>query len=272
MSTTPAQNTPMTIITNSIMGIKDDFEKTNNESLDFQIEARFALQIFEGNDFLQKTANSNPKSLKFALRNVSMVGLTLSPSLGLAYLVPRKGAICLDISYKGMITMLYKFGAVRNLSAELVYENDQFEYSPSEINPVKHKADPFSSNRGNVVGGYAKAVLSNGELLYAVMSIAELDGIMSRSESFKSGSSPWKTDKPEMYKKTLIRRLFKTIPKTFINPANQERIDTVMQLDQQSGEINFDAEKQERKGKLDDFLNDIPEAQVLPVEQPLNAI
>lgn len=262
------------LINKHIADIAPDFEKTNTEDLSFATEARFAMQIFASNSFLQDVALKDTDSLKFALRNVSMVGLTLSPVLGLAYLVPRKGKVYLDISYKGMITMLYKFGAVKHIFAELVYENDLFEHEPTNLQqPIKHKPDVFSPDRGKLVGGYALAVLPNGSIHHTVMSLKEIYSIKARSESVKSGKgSPWDSDEPEMIKKTLLRRAFKTIPKTFVTPANQDRINTVMELDQQSAEINFDAEKQERKGKLDDFLNDIPEATVIATEQPLNTL
>lgn len=257
------------LINKHIADISTDFEKTNTEELSFAVEARFAMQIFANNSFLQDVALKDTDSLKFALRNVSMVGLTLSPVLGLAYLVPRKGKVYLDISYKGMITLLHKVGAVKHIFAELVYEVDFFEYDPTDLGqPIKHKADVFNPQRGKLMGGYAIAVLPNGSIHHTVMPLQEIDSIKARSESVKSGKgSPWDSDATEMMKKTIIRRAFKTIPKTFITPANQDRINAAMELDQQSGEINFDAERQLQKANLDNFLEEIPDAQVVPNEQ-----
>jgi recombinational DNA repair protein RecT len=61
-------------------------------------------------------------------------------------------------------------------------------------------------------GVWAKAVLSDGSEQYEVMSIGEIDAIRGRSKAGSSG--PWKTDYPEMAKKTVIRRLFKRLPKS----------------------------------------------------------
>lgn len=247
--------TGIQLVQKTLASVQTDFEKTNRDALDFSVEARFALQIFDANSFLQSVAQRDPASLKAALRNVSMVGLTLSPVLGLAYLIPRKGKICLDISYKGMITMLYRFGAVQSISAELVYQGEEFDYRPSEANPVTHRANPFG-DRGAVLGGYARALLPNGCLLYAVMSADEVEKIKQRSESVKAGkSSPWDTDEAEMTKKTLIRRLFKIIPKTFVNAANFERVNAVMELDAESGKLATPDEQPKKGGALDEFLN-----------------
>jgi recombination protein RecT len=63
------------------------------------------------------------------------------------------------------------------------------------------------------------------------MSRQDIDGIMNRSQSVKSGkSSPWKTDWGEMAKKTVVKRAYKYWPKT-------ERLDSaVHHLNTESGE------------------------------------
>ncbi|EON5390422.1 recombinase RecT, partial [Escherichia coli] len=62
-------------------------------------ESQFAIQQFQKNDFLAKTAQANLPSARNAIINVAAIGITLNPSSKLAYLVPRGGAVCLDISY-----------------------------------------------------------------------------------------------------------------------------------------------------------------------------
>jgi recombination protein RecT len=56
---------------------------------------------------------------------------------------------------------------------------------------------------------------ADGDYLTTCMSRDEIDGIMNRSQSVKSGkSSPWKTDYNEMAKKTVVKRAYKYWPKT----------------------------------------------------------
>ena len=95
---------------------RDSFEKANEYNMNFAREANFALQILEGNKYLQ---GSKPESIRNAIVNVSLTGLTLNPALKYAYLVPRKiGSdlhCILDISYIGMIKLLTDAGAVKSL-------------------------------------------------------------------------------------------------------------------------------------------------------------
>lgn len=251
----------ITVIQEQIKKVESDFDKTNVAGLLYPTEARYALQIFQSNSFLMDCASKNVASLQAALRNVAMVGLTLSPVLGLAYLIPRKGAVCLDISYKGMITLLHRFGAIHNMVVELVYEGDDFEYVPSRLDdPIRHVANVFSKNRGECIGGYAITSLPNGAIIPTVMTKEEFENIKNRSESAKAGkASPWSTDENEMRKKTVVRRASKMIPKTFIKPQFEESFKTAMELDLESGKLTpVDPGKSK-----DDFLNDIPDAVVV---------
>lgn len=60
-------------------------------------ESQFAIQLFQNNDYLAKVAFQNQTSTQNAIINVAAIGISLNPAQKLAYLVPRKGAICLDI-------------------------------------------------------------------------------------------------------------------------------------------------------------------------------
>src|SRR5690606_39362507 len=92
---------------------RPDFEANAAElklNLSFQKEANFALQIFQGNDYLTKMS---PDSIKNAIVNVALTGLTLNPVMKFAYLVPRKGKFVLDVSYMGLAKILTDTGSVK---------------------------------------------------------------------------------------------------------------------------------------------------------------
>ncbi|EOK6706430.1 recombinase RecT, partial [Escherichia coli] len=74
------------------------------------------------NDFLAKTAQANLPSARNAIINVAAIGITLNPSSKLAYLVPRGGAVCLDISYMGLLHLAQVTGAIQWGQCKLVYE------------------------------------------------------------------------------------------------------------------------------------------------------
>ncbi|STS93447.1 RecT protein [Klebsiella grimontii] len=52
--------------------------------------------------------------------------MSLNPAQKLAYLVPRKGAICLDISYMGLMHIAQQSGAIKWCQSAIVRKNDQF--------------------------------------------------------------------------------------------------------------------------------------------------
>ena len=70
----------------------------SDESVTWEKEKQFAIQAFQGNKFLTDTATKNPASLQNAIINVASIGISLNPANKHAYLVPRDGRICLDIS------------------------------------------------------------------------------------------------------------------------------------------------------------------------------
>lgn len=184
--------------------------------VNFKEESSFALQILTDNDYLCRVAMGNQDSLKRAILNVAIIGLSLNPYKAEAYLIPRKGKVCLDISYRGYIQLAANIGAIKKIDVELVHKNDDFKYMGPD-QPPRHDFDPFDTERGPVIGGYVIAKLGNGEVVFTHMTIAEIESIRDRSESWKAYrekgvSSPWVSDRAEMIKKTLIRRARKTWP------------------------------------------------------------
>lgn len=204
-------------------------KRHNVADFSFAREAAFAIQILAQNKYLSDVACGNQDSLKEAIVNVAAVGLSLSPVHKQAYLVPRKNRVCLDISYQGFLDLATSRGAILWAKAELVHDKDQFEFLGINIMP-KHKIKNVFGDRGAIIGGYCIAKMPTGDLLVDRMSRAEIEKIRDRSEgwkAFKNGNastSPWSTDEAEMMKKTLIRRAYKSWPKTVIPEALQEAL------------------------------------------------
>lgn len=193
-------------------------KRHNVPSFTFARESEFAMQALRANDYLAGVACKNQDSLKDAIINVAAVGLSLSPVFKFAYLVPRKGKVCLDISYTGLVELATAKGIILWCKAEIVYDTDVFDFKGVNELP-HHHYDPFGE-RGKIIGGYVAAKLANKDLLVDFMSIAEIHALRDRTESWKAHvkegkSTPWATDPHEMIKKTLIRRGQKSWPKSF---------------------------------------------------------
>lgn len=122
----------------------------------FDVESLFAMQLLTKTDYAMKVANENPQSVRNAMFNVASTGLTLNPANAYAYLVPRDGAIMLDISYKGLIKIATDAGSILWARADLVYADDKFIYNGPAAMP-EHSANVFKKERGEVVGAYCIA-------------------------------------------------------------------------------------------------------------------
>ncbi|MFK3845322.1 recombinase RecT [Stenotrophomonas sp. NPDC078853] len=209
-------------IDQSIYDTRDSFVSVlTDRSINFDREAEFALQALYGNDYAMKIAMSNRQSVINAVVNIAAIGISLNPAKKQAYLVPRDGKICLDISYMGLMDLAIDSGSIRWGQAELVYEADTFGLNGVDQQPT-HLRNPFATDRGAVIGAYVVVKTVDGDYLTDTMSREEIDGIMNRSQSVKAGkSSPWKTDWGEMAKKTVVKRAYKYWPKT-------ERLDTAI--------------------------------------------
>lgn len=224
----------------------------------FARESAFAMQILKDNEYLAGVAFQNQDSLKEAIINVAALGLSLSPMHKLAYLVPRKKKVCLDISYQGLIHLATSKGVIKWAKAEIVHEKDKFEYLGVNKEP-HHRFNPFEE-RGKVMGGYCVARMVDGECLVDFMTITEIYSIRDRSEAWKAfvdkkvKSTIWKTDEGEMIKKTLIRRAYKSWPKT----VAQDEMDKAMEVTNESDGIDFRAEASLPQTEKPPALKDSP--------------
>lgn len=193
---------------------KDQFlSRQVSSDISFEAEAGFAIQLLSS-DYAKGIALKNKQSVIDAVTNVSAIGISLNPAKKQAYLVPRDGKICLDISYMGLIDLAVATGSILWAQCVIVRENDEFELRGYD-QPPHHKYNPLSANRGAILGAYATVKTPAGDYLTHVMTLSDVYAIRDRSQSWKSGkSSPWKTDEGEMIKKTVIKQAYKYWPKT----------------------------------------------------------
>ena len=224
--------------------VRKKFEEMGN-SLQFAKEVAYATQSVQKNPIL---LNCNPATVIASLFNVSLTGITLNPILGYAYLIPRRVSgvfeCCLDVSYKGLIQILTDSGGVKNIYSHVVYEQDKFsiEYG---VEPRLIHAPCLSSNKGKVTGVYGVAVLSDGSKSFDYMDVEEINYIKGRSEMGKRNAGPWTTDFNEMAKKTIIKRMFKYLPKN----DKLMRVAEAIAIDNDNNGIDFAAEAKQLEAK-----------------------
>lgn len=194
-----------------VQDAEEDFNKIAmlDNLVRFESEGKFAVQIIMASEYLQKCSTM---SIRNAITNVASVGLTLNPAMKLAYLVPRDGQCCLDISYIGLKKLATDTGSVFDCAAEVVRVNDHFKYKGPYAAP-EHDFDPFASEeeRGDVRGVYVWAKLPNGIDKIETLGLEEIKKIKSKS---KAKTGPWQEWFGEMCKKAAIKRASKGWPRT----------------------------------------------------------
>ena len=204
----------------------------------YEAEYGFAIQQLKANSFTMKIATQNPDTLMQAMSNVAACGLSLNPAKKEAYLVPRKGKICLDPAYGGLVKLATDTGSILWVQARLVHENDSFVMRDIDQVP-DHSFDPFS-DRGPVTGVYCTAKVHDGSFLTEAMNRHMVEEIRDRSEAYKANpeKTPWFTDPGEMFKKTVIRRASKLWPKSD-NIDAEMRLAAAIQVSNDNEEIKL---------------------------------
>jgi len=185
-----------------------------DSSLTWAKECQFAIQLFQRNQKLAETAVANPTSAQNAIINVAAIGISLNPASKLAYLVPRDGMVCLDISYMGLLHIAQSAGVIKWGQCKLVHASDQYETLGLDKAPA-HKYAPFATpdDRGPVIGGYCTVKTADGDYLTEEMSYAEIEEIRKVSKAGSSVKGPWVNFWSEMARKTIVKRAYKYWPR-----------------------------------------------------------
>lgn len=197
--------------------------------------------------------DTDPASLFRAARDAAELGLSLNPSLGEADILkvwnnkingyesqfrPR---------YGGLMKLARQSGDVKKIEAHIVHKNDEFQEERG-LNPILiHR--PARENPGPPTHAYCVWTLADGEKQFEVMTGEQVLAIKARSSSKnKQGQvvGPWVTDEEEMWRKTVVRRASKYMPRSAETFAKAVALDNLREAGVsarvENGEVLFDAE------------------------------
>ena len=141
----------------------------------------------------------------------------------LAVYAGRNPRCQLLVDYKGLIDTAIAEGIVQDVNAKEVRENDDIDIDFGEV--TRFKIDPRKP-RGEIIGCVAYAILPNGRRKSVFLDLAELKQIRDCAQT----DEVWGSWEVEMYKKSAIRRLFKTT-------RNTPRMNALMAIDNDSFEL-----------------------------------
>ena len=168
------------------------------------------------NGSLQK---ATPISIGEALAYAAIQGLEVDKNQ--VYFIVYDKKMTMFRSYFGDIAVAKRSGIVKEISARVIYKGDVYEIKTNEDGKEYITGHMTSlENRDNdIVGAYAWAVLPDGNREYAIMTWKEIQKNWSKS---KAGGATQKDFPQEMAKRTVIRRLVKTLFNTCPTDVSEE--------------------------------------------------
>ena len=168
----------------------------------------------------------DPLSFLGSVIQASQLGLEPGNGLGQCYLIPfnntktGKKEVQFMMGYQGMIDLVSRCDGRPLLSPRAVYEEDKFEFEFGLNEKVLHRPVPHHKD-SKLVAVYCTVIFNDGRKIFDVMTRVDIDAARGRSKA--RGFSPWQTDFEAMAKKTVIRRMFKFLPKS----AELQRVDAM---------------------------------------------
>jgi len=175
---------------------------------------RIALTEFRKNP---KLADCDPRSVFAAIIIASQLGLEPGV-LGQCYLIPFKRECQLIVGYQGLVDLVRRSGFVSRIEAHVVHERDQFTYKTGLSTVLEHEPT-LEGDPGKPRLVYAVAEFKSGGYHVEVMTEEQINRIRDRSQAVINAknygkSTPWDTDTDEMWRKTVLRRICKFLPKS----------------------------------------------------------
>jgi len=175
-----------------------------------------ALALLNGNDTIQKFIKDHPKDgiaqVKAGMMRGAYLGLDFLN--GEAYLIPYGSKLDYSTSYIGEVKLRKKYSVrpIKDIYAKVVRQGDDYEETVIDgKQSVNFKPLPF--NNGEIIGAFAVCQFEDGDILVDSMSKDEIEN--SRKSSKAQSSPVWGRFYEQMAKKTVMRRLCKTIDMDF---------------------------------------------------------
>lgn len=157
-------------------------------------------------------------------------------------LIPYGNELQFQVMYRGLAQLVYNTGVVNKIDAQLVFPEDEWSIEEGTERKLVHKwtADSLKINRttaDNALFVYATGILNTGEKAFQVMTQSEVKQIKDQSVKAIKDDTPWKKWPAEQYKKTVVKRFCKLLPKSSID----NRLAFALQADNlaEAGKLNL---------------------------------
>lgn len=173
------------------------------------LKSAYILLSDPKNDILSKCSK---ESVAEAL--LKMVVYGVSPIKKQCYFIPYGDKLECSISYAGNIVTAKRYGKLKSIKANAIFEGDEFEFEVDAVTGrrkvVKHKQTLESVGSNKVKGAYAVYELTDGTIDVEVMSIAQIQAAWGQGGS-KGNSPAHRNFMDQMACKTVINRACKLL-------------------------------------------------------------
>jgi recombination protein RecT len=199
---------------------------------------------------------------------LDMVVQGLSPMKKQCAFVPYGDQLTLVREYHGTIALAKRFGGVKDITANVIYQADEFGYS---IDPetgrkkvTKHEQSLDNIDINAIKGAYAVLILEDGTTYTEVMTMLQIRTAWNQG-AMKGGSPAHKNFTDQMALKTVINRACKL----FISSSDDGALfsDDEPQRDFRESKVSNDIKENANKDTIDIDAEDAQEVDDPPASQ-----
>ncbi len=179
---------------------------------------RFQVVVLQALSRNPELLDCEASSVILSVLEAAQLGLEPTGSLSRAWLIPFKEKdhprpkAQLMIGVRGYEDLARRSGEIADVWSRVVYEGDEFEVVYGTEDRIVHIPKLATIDPTKITHVYAVAKFRDGRVRFEPMTKADIDRIRARARGSNFG--PWVSDYAEMARKTVVRRLIKTLPLT----------------------------------------------------------
>lgn len=254
-------------ISSQVLAKIESFQKSGELSLpkDYNVEnALKSAYIILSDPKNNILAKCNKNSVAEALLKMVIYGV--SPLKKQCYFIPYGDKLECSISYAGNIITAKRYGKLKSIKANAIFEGDEFEFGVDVVSGrrkvVKHNQTLESVGSNKVKGAYAVYELTDGTIDVEVMSITQIQASWNQGGS-KGASPAHRNFADQMACKTVINRACKLLISSsddsiLYDPLEDKEIDITDE------DVQHEIKKEANKESLD--FSSVEEANVVEEE------
>jgi phage RecT family recombinase len=190
-------------------------EANESEIVRFLTEAEHVVTTSKNDKLL----HADRRSLLVALGEAAAARLSINPTMGEAYLIPRKGKVAFQPGYKGLVRLAYRSGEIDSIHVDVAYEGERYVRTGGTAPGIEHTPDDSfrTGEFENIIGAYAVVWLKGSSRpLFRAITKATLTGAAEASGDprDKKYSDVWRSHPEAMCFKTALIRVANMLPRS----------------------------------------------------------